>query len=377
MINSEKASKSDPNCEKSRNIAVAQPPDVLTLESGRSLSPVMLAYETYGKLNDARDNAILVAHSFTGNAHAAGDEKNPGWWDYLIGKGKTFDTDRFFIICSSVIGGCGGSTEPSSTDPETGRPYGISFPVVTIKDMVAAQRLLIDYLGIEKLFCVVGGSMGGMQALQWSVSYPDMMQKVIAIATTSRLSAYSIAVNAATRHAIESDPDWLGGSYYGKTVPVRGLATARMSGELIFASEGSMAKHFGRNLHSGQEYNYNMSADFRVERWLQEKGQRFVEEFDANAYLYLSKAMDYFDLSRLHGSLEQAFRYAKAEFLIASLSSDLLFPPAQSEELVRALKHNDAAVVYKELHTDAGHDAFLSDCPELSQLIASFLESSL
>jgi len=358
-------------------LTFAQPPAALELECGRELGPVTLAYETYGELNARRSNAVLILHAFSGDAHAAGyhegDEK-PGWWDIMIGPGKAFDTERYFVICSNVIGGCKGSTGPSSVNPETGLPYGLSFPVVTIRDMVEAQRHLIDHLGIEKLLCVTGGSMGGMQALQWAISYPDRVALAIPIATTVRASAQQVAFDEVGRQAIQSDPDWMGGDYYGKTVPHRGLALARMVAHITFLSDASMRQKFGRKLQDRAEYGFDLVADFQVESYLRYKGDSFVKRFDANSYLYLSKAMDYFDLSQGDGSVRKAFAGVKSRFLVISFSSDWLYPSYQSKEIVSALHHNNVEVVYSELQTDAGHDAFLLESDALGRLISSFLE---
>jgi homoserine O-acetyltransferase len=360
-----------------RQIAFAQPPAALALECGRELGPITLAYETYGELNERRDNAVLILHAFSGDAHAAGyhegDDK-PGWWDIMIGPGKAFDTERYLVICSNVIGGCRGSTGPSSVSPETGRPYGLSFPVVTIRDMVEAQRHLIDHLGIERLLCVTGGSMGGMQALQWAISYPDRVALAIPIATTAHSSAQQVAFNEVGRKAIQSDPDWMQGDYYGKAIPHRGLALARMVAHITFLSDASMRQKFGRRLQDRAEYGFDFVTDFEVESYLRYKGDSFVKRFDANSYLYLTKAMDYFDLSQGNGSVRNAFAGVKSRFLVISFSSDWLYPSYQSKEIVSALHRNDVEVVYSELQTDAGHDAFLLESDALGRLISSFLQ---
>ena len=360
-----------------RQIAFAQPPAALALECGRELGPITLAYETYGELNERRDNAVLILHAFSGDAHAAGyhegDDK-PGWWDIMIGPGKAFDTERYLVICSNVIGGCRGSTGPSSVSPETGRPYGLSFPVVTIRDMVEAQRHLIDHLGIERLLCVTGGSMGGMQALQWAISYPDRVALAIPIATTAHSSAQQVAFNEVGRKAIQSDPDWMQGDYYGKAIPHRGLALARMVAHITFLSDASMRQKFGRRLQDRAEYGFDFVTDFEVESYLRYKGDSFVKRFDANSYLYLTKAMDYFDLSQGNGSVRNAFAGVKSRFLVISFSSDWLYPSYQSKEIVSALHYNNAEVVYSKLQTDAGHDAFLLESDALGRLISSFLQ---
>jgi homoserine O-acetyltransferase len=362
---------------KTQDLTFAEPPQEMLLECGRSLGPITLAYETYGELSAAKDNAVLILHALSGNAHAAGyhqpGERQPGWWDIMIGPGKAFDTREYFVISSNVIGGCKGSTGPSSVSPQTGRPYGLSFPIVTIRDMVNTQKVLIDHLGIEQLLCVVGGSMGGMQVLQWVVSYPDRVRLAIPIATTSKLSAQAIAFDEVGRQAIQSDPHWKGGDYYGKPIPRRGLAIARMIGHITYLSERSMHQKFGRKLQDKTEYGYNFLADFQVESYLQYKGDNFVSRFDANSYLYISKAMDYFDLAQPYGTLEQALGGVKAKFLVISFSSDWLFPSYQSKEIVSALRRVGAQAIYTEIQTDYGHDAFLLESEQLSSLITNFL----
>jgi homoserine O-acetyltransferase len=349
----------------------------MTLECGRTLGPITLAYETYGELNEAGDNAILVVHALSGDAHAAGyhhpRDKHPGWWDIMIGPGRAFDTRKYFVICSNIIGGCQGSTGPSSIDPRTGRPYGLSFPMVTVRDWVDTQKVLVDHLGIKQLLCVVGGSTGGMQVLQWVVSYPDMVRLAIPIATTSRLSAQAIAFNEVGRVAIQSDPNWREGDYYGKTLPRRGLAIARMIGHITYLSDRSMHQKFGRKLQDKSAYGYDFRTDFQVESYLRYKGDHFVNRFDANSYLYITKAMDYFDLTQANGNLEGAFAGVKAKFLIISFSSDWLFPTYMSKETASALRRAHAEVISTEILTDYGHDAFLLESEQLSSLIRNFL----
>jgi homoserine O-acetyltransferase len=357
-------------------LTIAEPPHELLLECGRALGPITLAYETYGTLNARRDNAVLVLHAFSGDAHAAGyhaGEAKPGWWDIMIGPGKAFDTDRYFVICSNVLGGCKGTTGPSSTDPATGKPYGLGFPVITIKDMVEAQRRLLDSLGIEKLLCVTGGSMGGMQALQWTISYPHRVALAIPIATCARASAQQVAFDEVGRQAIQSDPEWNQGEYYGRAVPHRGLALARMVAHITFLSDASMRRKFGRRLQERAQYGFDLLTEFQVESYLHHQGDSFVKRFDANSYLYLTKAMDYFDLSQAAGSVPAAFSGVTARFLVVSFSSDWLYPSYQSKEIVSALRHNNVEVIYSELQTDAGHDAFLLESGALGRLISSFL----
>ena len=355
----------------------AEPPGELILAGGQGLGPVTLAYETYGTLSPARDNAILVCHALSGDAHVAGyhspEDKTPGWWDVMIGPGRALDTNKYFVICSNIIGGCKGSTGPGSINPATGRPYALSFPVITMEDMVQAQRALVDHLGIEVLHAVLGGSMGGMQALQWAVSYPERVRLVLPIATTHCLSPQAIAFDEVGRQAIMADPDWMGGEYYGKSIPFRGLSIARMIGHITYLSDQSMHQKFGRRLQDKAEYGYDFVTDFQVESYLHYKGDSFVKRFDANSYLYITKAMDYFDLTRAYGSLREAFAKTKAKYLVVSFSSDWLFPPYQSRELVTALRQNGADVVYTDIKTDYGHDAFLLEAESLTKLLRGFL----
>jgi len=362
---------------ETKHLTFAAPPHEMTLECGRTLGPITLAYETYGELNQARDNAILVVHALSGDAHAAGyhhaRDKQAGWWDIMIGPGKGFDTRKYFIICSNIIGGCKGSTGPSSIDPCTGRPYGLSFPMVTVRDWVDTQKVLIDHLGIKRLLGVVGGSTGGMQVLQWVVSYPEMVRLAIPIATTSKLSAQAIAFNEVGRQAIQSDPNWQEGDYYGKAVPGHGLSIARMIGHITYLSDRSMHQKFGRRLQDKSAYGYDFRTDFEVESYLRYKGNHFVNRFDANSYLYITKAMDYFDLTQAYGSLEKAFAGCKSRFLVVSFSSDWLFPTYQSKEIVSALRRVHADAIFTEIQTDYGHDAFLLESQQLSSLITNFL----
>ncbi len=349
----------------------------LRLQSGATLKPVTLAYETYGTLNADRSNTILICHALSGDAHVAGrhspHDRKPGWWDDAVGPGKAFDTDRYFIVCSNVIGGCSGSTGPSSINPETGRPYGLSFPVVTVADMVEAQRWLIDALDIPSLLCVTGGSMGGMQSVQWAVSYPDRVRSALVLASTARTSAQTIALNEVPRQAIYADPNWNEGDYYGKEPPNAGLAVARMIGHITYLSEASMREKFGRRLQERERYGYDFATEFEVESYLKFHGNRFTARFDANSFLYITKAIDYFDLSLGRGDLSEAFTDVKAKFLVLSYSSDWLYPPEQSEELVRALLRNGIDASYVEIKSDYGHDAFLLEVERLGELTRDFL----
>jgi len=352
----------------------AHPPTEFTIESGEKIGPITLAYETYGTLNKKKSNAILVLHALSGDAHAAGISKSDGtvgWWDNLIGPGKGIDTDKYFVICSNVLGSCKGSTGPSSINPQTSKPYGIAFPIITIGDMVNAQRHLIDYLGIKKLLAVVGGSMGGMQVLQWMVSYPERILAAIPIATTLKHTPQQIAFNEVGRQAIMADPNWRMGDYYGGPKPVKGLAVARMIGHITYMSDVSMEKKFGRRLRADKE-PYKFSADFEVEGYLRYRGDNFVKRFDANSYLYITKAMDYFDL--LNGKcLKDIFRGLKARVLVIAFKSDWLYPPYQSLEIVKACKLAGVEAAYCEINSTYGHDAFLLEIEEEAHLIKHFL----
>ena len=354
-----------------------EPPHEMELASGAKLGPITLAYETYGRLNHDKSNAILILHALSGDSHAAGkyaeSDKNPGWWDNTIGPGKAFDTDKYFVLCSNVIGGCQGSTGPVSINPATGKEYGLSFPMITVHDMVRAQIRLIDHLGIDRLLAVTGGSMGGMQALRWAVSYPDRVIAAIPIATTSKLSPQGIAFNEVGRVAIMADPNFNGGDYYGKAVPREGLALARMIGHITYLSDDSMHEKFGRKLRGKKSFGYNFNVDFEVESYLRYKGDTFVHRFDANSYLYITKAIDYFDLSLPGGSLVKAVEGVKAKFLIISFKSDWLYPPYQAREIVKALMINGVDVTYCEIDSRYGHDAFLLDEGEMSKILTNFL----
>ncbi|MFH1386397.1 MAG: homoserine O-acetyltransferase [bacterium] len=347
--------------------------DGITLDSGRFLGPVTLAYETYGKLNQAKSNAILIEHAFSGDAHAAGiseEDGSVGWWNTMIGPGKAFDTDKYFVICSNVIGGCRGSTGPSSINPETKKPYALDFPLITIADIIRAQKKLIDHLGVEKLLSVVGGSMGGMQALQWAASYPKQVQSIIPIAATFKHSPQQIAFDEVGRQAVMADQAWNGGNYYGKQKPERGLAVARMIGHITYMSDKSMEEKFSRRLKE-KELSFKFKTEFEVEGYLRYKGDNFVKRFDANSYLYLTKAMDYFDLSddrMIPGVSESPIR-----FMVIAFKSDWLYPAYQSQEIVRHLKRKQADVTYLEMKSNYGHDAFLLEVAEQSRLVKNFV----
>lgn len=351
----------------------------LPLDSGLILAPVTIAYETYGRLNADGSNAVLILHALSGDAHVAGyheGEVRPGWWDMMVGPGKAFDTDRYFIVCSNVIGGCRGSSGPSSLDPNTGRPYGLRFPVVTLPDMVRAQKLLLDELGIQRLLAVCGGSMGGMQALQWVVAYPEMVASCIPIACTHKHSPMQIAFNEVGRQAIMRDPNWRGGDYYDGDPPDAGLSVARMIGHVTYLSDESMREKFGRRLQDKEVFGYDFaSIDFEVESYLKHQGEIFIRRFDANSYLYITKALDYFDLSNGRGTLVEAFADVPLDtrFLVIAFSSDWLYPPYQSKDIVRALKGNGLDCTYLEIHSSFGHDSFLVEAEQQSHLIKNFL----
>jgi homoserine O-acetyltransferase len=350
------------------------------LESGATLSPVTIAYETYGTLNANKSNAILIVHALTGSAHAAGfhagDDK-PGWWDDCIGPGKAFDTNRFFVICSNVIGGCYGSTGPATVNPKTGKPYGLGLPVLTIGDMVRAQVKLIDHLGIDQLLCVAGGSMGGMQVLEWAAHHPHRTRTAIPLATTARHSPMLIALSEVGRQAIYADPNWCNGDYYEQSKkPDSGLAVARMVGHITYLSDESMHQKFGRRLREREKYGYQFQTEFEVESYLKYNGNVFTKRFDANSYLYVTKAMDYFDLSQPSGSLAASFaKSAGIRFLIMSFTSDWLYPSYHSKELVRALTMTGADVTYLDIKSSWGHDAFLLEVDTMTQVIGSFLQN--
>ena len=349
----------------------------LELDCGVRLLNVDVAYETYGTLNPERTNAILIHHAFSGDAHAAGmsNDGQPGWWSNMIGSGLGFDTDRYFVICSNVLGGCRGTTGPGSIDPSTGAPFGMRFPVITIGDMVRLQKCLIDHLGIRKLLAVSGGSMGGMQALEWAVAYPQNVAAAIPIATTARHSAQQIAFNEVGRQAIMADPDWNEGNYYDGKPPARGLAVARMVGHITYMSDASMRQKFGRRLRDKDAFGYDFSVDFEVESYLRYRGNQFVSRFDANSYLYITKAMDYFDLSGGKPSLAAAFDSTTARFLVLSFTSDWLYPTYQSLETVSALRGRNVDVAFCELPSNYGHDAFLVEVKEQTEMVRGFLDS--
>ena len=350
----------------------------LTLDCGRSLVPYTVAYMTYGTLNAAKSNAILICHALTGDQFVASDHPitgKPGWWTTMVGPGKPIDTDRFFVICSNVIGGCMGSTGPSDIDPSDGKPYGLNFPVITIRDMVRAQKRLVDHLGIDKLLAVVGGSMGGMQVLQWAATYPDCVRAVVPIACAARHSAQNIAFHEVGRQAIMADPDWQGGEYWAhETRPSKGLAVARMAAHITYVSEMALQRKFGRNLQNREAKSFQFTPDFQIESYLHYQGASFVDRFDANSYLYITRAMDYFDLAEEHGGrLSDVFRLNSPRFCIVSFSSDWLFPPVENKRIAHALNAVAAQVSFVEIKSDKGHDAFLLHEPEMFDTVRGFL----
>lgn len=350
----------------------------LRLDCGVELGPFTIAYQTYGTLNPERSNAVLICHALTGDQYAADPHPitgKPGWWTTMVGPGLVLDTERYFLICANVVGGCMGTTGPRDLDPATGAPWALSFPVITIHDMVRAQKRLIEHLGIETLFCVIGGSMGGMQVLQWAASYPQSVFAAVPIACAARHSAQNIAFHEVGRQAIMADPDWCGGRYLdtGRR-PSGGLAVARMAAHITYLSEPALHRKFGRNLQDRRAVTYGFDADFQVESYLRHQGSTFVDRFDANSYLYITRAMDYFDLAAEHdGSLAAAFAGTRTRFCVISFTSDWLFPTAENREVVHALNAAAANVSFVEVETDAGHDSFLLHEPELFETLRGFL----
>jgi homoserine O-acetyltransferase len=359
-------------------VATFGPDRPLRLDSGVAFSPLRIAYTTLGTLNAARSNAVLVCHALTGDQHVASVHPvtgRAGWWETMVGPGKPIDTDRFFVICPNVIGSCMGSSGPASTNPATGEPWGVEFPVVTIGDMVRAQAMLVDHLGIDSLFAVIGGSMGGMLALQWAAAYPERVFSTILVATAAKHSAQNIAFHEVGRQAIMADPDWRAGHYLAAgTRPTKGLAVARMAAHITYLSEGALQRKFGRNLQDRTMRTFTFDADFQIESYLRYQGLSFVDRFDANSYLYVTRAMDYFDLADDHGGvLAHAFRGTRTRFCVASFTSDWLFPTSDARQIVHALNAAGARVSFVEIETDKGHDAFLLDIPELFATTRGFV----
>ena len=362
-------------------IATFPPDRPLATDGGGLIAPLTVAFETYGALNAARSNAILLCHALTGDQYATSTHPvtgKPGWWDAMVGPGKPFDTDRYFIICSNVVGGCMGTTGPASTNPATGRPYGVDFPVVTIRDMVRAQAMLIDYLGIETLFCVAGGSMGGMQVLQWAASYPTRVFAAMPIATAAKHTAQNIAFHEVGRQAVMADPDWRLGRYQEQGVrPEKGLAVARMSAHITYLSEQALQHKFGRKLQARSAPTFSFDADFQIESYLRHQGLAFVERFDANSYLFMTRACDYFDIAADYGgSLAGAFKGAKTRFCVVSFTSDWLYPTSDSRAIVQALNACGASVSFVKIESDKGHDAFLLHEPDFIATTRGFLEAA-
>ncbi len=381
--NKEKPGQSRADTSVASNSAVMEfaADEPLKLDCGKEISPLKIAYQTYGTLNEARSNAILVCHALTGDQHVASEHPEtgrPGWWTAMIGPGKSVDTDRYFVICSNVIGGCMGSTGPSTINSDTGTPYGLQLPVITIADMVRAQAMLLGKLEIPDLFCVIGGSMGGMQVLQWAVDYPDRVFAAVPIATAARHTSQNIAFHEVGRQAIMADNDWLGGDYLKhETNPRKGLAVARMTAHITYLSGEALHQKFGRNLQNRAALTYGFDADFQVESYLRYQGSTFVDRFDANSYLYMTRAMDYFDLAGDHGGiLANAFKGTFARFCIVSFTSDWLFPTQGNREIVHALNAVGANVSFVEVETDKGHDSFLLDTPEMFATISGFMSAA-
>jgi homoserine O-acetyltransferase len=351
------------------------------MDSGAVLGPIRIAYQTYGELNAAKSNAVLVCHALTGDQHVANIHPvtgKPGWWGTMVGPGKPIDTDRFFVICSNVLGGCMGTTGPASTNPATGQPYGLTMPVVTIGDMVRTQALLIDHLGIDSLFCVIGGSMGGMQVLEWASRFPERVFSALPIATGHRHSSQNIAFHEVGRQAVMADPEWREGRYLVEgTRPRKGLGVARMAAHITYLSDAALHAKFGRKLQDRAERTFSFDADFQIESYLRHQGASFVERFDANAYLYLTRAMDYFDLAADHGGvLAHAFKGTRTRFCVVSFTSDWLFPTSESRAVVHALNASGASVSFVEIETDKGHDAFLLHVPEFFATTRGFIDAA-
>ena len=366
----------------SSGLRVCSLPDGLDLVSGRRLEHVDIAFETFGELDATGTNAVLICHALSGDSHvASGPDKRgaekPGWWEVMVGPGQAIDTDRYFVICSNVLGGCSGTTGPGSLDPSTDTPYGTRFPLVTIEDMVNAQATLIESLGITKLLTVIGGSMGGMQALAWTKLFPERVRTCIGVATTPRLAAQAIAFNEVGRTAILGDPDFAGGDYYGGAQPEQGLAIARMVGHITYLSDESMRSKFGRRLQNREDHAFDFVTEFEVESYLAYQGRKFVERFDANTYLYMTKAMDYFDLAAGSGSVATALAETPVRFLLLTFSSDWLFPTYQTRGLVDAIRVARGEVSFAEIESPYGHDAFLLEPEEQRRYIEPFLDRAL
>ncbi|MDA0832227.1 MAG: homoserine O-acetyltransferase [Planctomycetota bacterium] len=363
-------------------VTLFESPGVLNLAGGGKLGPITVAYETYGELSPERDNVIYVCHALTGDAHAAGwhhGSDKPGWWDGFIGPGKGLDTSKYHVVCANILGGCQGTTGPGSINPATDQHYGRGFPFITVGDMVEVQAALMNHLGIEKLLAVIGGSLGGMQVLEWGARFPERVGAAIVLAAGARLSAQGIAFNCVGNRAISADPHFREGDYYGKEVPRYGLALARMLAHITYLSEASIEMKFGRRLQNGSAFAYDLlkETEFQIESYLHYQGSRFVERFDANSYLYITRAMDYFDLAEAYGSITDALGKTAARFLIASYDTDWLFPTSQSLELTNALIAAKRHVSFIELHSPFGHDSFLIELEQLARIVSPFLDQTL
>jgi homoserine O-acetyltransferase len=385
-------SQNDPAADRARHalnqadnptslVARFGPDRPLVLDSGHRIDFLQIAYQTYGELNRDRSNAVLICHALTGDQHVANDNPvtgKPGWWSLMVGPGLPIDTDRYFVICSNVVGGCMGTTGPASTNPSTDRVYGLDLPVITVRDMVRAQAMLLDHLGIETLFSLAGGSLGGMQVLQWAATYPDRVFSALPIAAGPRHSSQNIAFHEVGRQAVMADPDWRAGRYIDAgTSPRKGLAVARMAAHITYLSDSALHRKFGRNLQDRETLTFGFDADFQIESYLRHQGFTFVDRFDANSYLYMTRAMDYFDIAADHGGrLANAFLGTKTRFCVVSFTSDWLFPTVESKTVVRALNAAAASVSFVEIETDRGHDAFLLDEPEMFATIRGFLSSA-
>jgi len=376
---------SDPNSVgivETQSAILFEPPQSLTVQDGSRICPVTVAYETYGALSARKDNAIFVCHALTGDAHAAGlhsvEDKKTGWWDDFIGPGKGLDTDKYFVVCANILGGCQGTTGPGDVNPATGERFCAQFPVITVGDIVTVNAELVRHLGIDKLLAVIGGSLGGMQALEWAARFPQQINAAIVLAAGAHLSAQGIAFNTVGRRAILADPQFHGGNYYDKDGPRYGLALARMLAHITYLSQASIEMKFGRRLQHSDRFTYDLmgETEFQIESYLHHQGKRFVQRFDANSYLYLTKAMDYFHLAESYGSLAQALGRTEARFLIASYNTDWLFPTVQSREIVRALVETGRHVSFVELDSPYGHDAFLIEVDRLAELVTPFLEQT-
>ncbi len=365
---------------QTQHFRFADPPHLMELDSGERLGPITVAYETYGTLNADRSNAVLVCHALSGDAHAAGrhlpDDAKPGWWDSMIGPGKGIDTDKYFVICSNFLGGCKGTTGPSSVNPGSCQAYGLDFPIITVGDMVRVQHALVRHLGIDRLLCVLGGSLGGMQALDWAVRYPKEVASAIFIATSPVTGAQQIAFDAVGRSAIQADPDFEEGEYAPSAGPRKGLAIARMMAHITYLSDVSMSRKFGRTLRNADHLGFSFDSEFSVETYLDYQGEQFVERFDANSYLYVTKAMDYFDISAGMPSLDASLARMEGRALVVSFTSDWLFPPYESEKIVYALARSGRDVSYCNVQSDYGHDAFLLEVETLSRLVSGELAAA-